>query len=178
MTNNTFKFTKKDIAAAVERGITPDTLAQQFADLLNEVVAENSKNAKKKEKIADMQLILDAVVDFINKWYKTEDNAKFIEKLISVLTDDAEGLVEVIDNEIAPYAKAFDIIFNTPAPTGKPNGENSLGINYTNPKITTANTKEKIPFKITFKDPEVATSTAKISNDEIIDNFLTSFGLK
>ena len=186
MTNNTFKFTKEDIAAAVESGITPDTLAQQFADMLNEVVAENSKNAEKKEKIADMQFILDAIIDFVNKWYITDDNAKVINPLIEELND-AETWVDTIDDEIIPafesISKLNDLIekinidsgINYPLVGAK---ADTAKANCINPKITTTNTKEEIPFKIHFKDPAVMTSTNKITSDEIIDNFLTTFGLK
>lgn len=176
MTNNTFKFTKEDIAAAVERGITPDTLAQQFADMLNEVVAENSKNAKKKEKIADMQLILDAAINFINKWYKTAENAEALDSLMEELND-AEIWVDAIDDEVVPALESISKLNEFIEKFNVDTGANYPLVGAT--KTNYANDlKKEIPFKINFKDPEVATSTAKISNDEIIDNFLAAFNLK
>ena len=186
MTNTNFKFTKEDIAAAVESGITPDTLAQQFADLLNEVIAENSKNAKKKEKIADMQFVLDAVINFINTWYKTDDNADIIEPLLKEL-DDAETWVNTIDDELVPalesISKLNEVIekFNaTSATYPLTNKDIDRAIaNCANPKITSnINPNVDTPLKINFKDPKVMTSTDKMTNDEIINNFLTTFGLK
>jgi hypothetical protein len=179
MTNNTFKFTKEDIAAAVEKGITPDTLAQQYADLLNEVVAENSKNAKKKEKIADMQFVLDAVINFINTWYKTAENAEALDSLMEELND-AEIWVDAIDNEVVPALESISKLnefikkFNVDTGANYPLFGASADLAKTN---YAKDLKGDIPLKINFKDPK-ATTAAKMSNDEIIDNFLAAFNLK
>lgn len=180
MTNTNFKFTKEDIAAAVENGITPDTLAQQFTDLLNEVIAENSKNAKKKEKIADMQIILDAAINFINKWYKTAENAEAIDSLMEELND-AEIWVDAIDNEVVPALESISKLnefiekFNIDTGANYP----PVGARADLAKTDYAkDLKGETPLKINFKDPKVATATAKLSDDEIIDNFLAAFNLK
>lgn len=74
-------FNQKDLYAALQSGTNPEQIAQQFADALNGAIAQQNKEkaeaekAKKAEaeraqaRIAAIQDILDAVAEFVKKFY-------------------------------------------------------------------------------------------------------------
>lgn len=69
-------FNQKDLYAALQSGTNPEQIAQQFADALNGAIAQQNKEKAEAEKaeraqarIAAIQDILDAVAEFVKKFY-------------------------------------------------------------------------------------------------------------
>lgn len=58
-----------DILALLNKGITADEIAESFANALNSAIKENEANTQKKEKIVDADNLVNALNDFIKKYY-------------------------------------------------------------------------------------------------------------
>lgn len=109
MTNTKFNISVDDIAEALKNGATPDDIADSLSKALNDAMERNKKEdakKKKQEKIADMEFILGAIIEFIDRWYKTAENAEVIDSFIEEMND-AETWVNAIDDEVVPALESL-----------------------------------------------------------------------
>ena len=87
----------EDILKRLMNGETADDLAKEFTDALNaavqEIEAKKEAEFQKAQKLMDAQMVIDAVADFVAKYYPeaaAEEELAF----------DAEELIEVLDKTI------------------------------------------------------------------------------
>ena len=106
-------YTKEDMIKFLEAGTSPDTIAKDITNALNEAIkyveekkAQEKKNAERAAKINELQLILDDLADWVKTYYG-ENNT-------NALTLDAEQLVDSIDNTIKSLSDMLEI-FDKPA---------------------------------------------------------------
>lgn len=110
-------YTKEDMIKFLEAGTSPDTIAKDITNALNEAIkyveekkAQEKKDAERAAKINELQLILDDLADWVKTYYG-ENNT-------TALTLDAEQFVDTIDNTIKDLSSIFDNF--TDVSVGKP----------------------------------------------------------
>ena len=101
-------YTKEDMIKFLEAGTSPDTIAKDITNALNEAIkyveekkAQEKKNAERAVKVNELQLILDDLTDWVKTYYG--------ENSTSALALDAEQLVDTIDNTIKDLSGILDI---------------------------------------------------------------------
>ena len=106
-------YTKEDMIKFLEAGTSPDTIAKDITNALNEAIkyveekkAQEKKNAERAAKINELQLILDDLADWVKTYYG--------ENGTNALTLDAEQFVDTIDKTIKDLSDMFEI-FDKPA---------------------------------------------------------------
>ena len=66
-------FNKEDILARLQNGEDAQKIANEFADLLNGVIEEKAQadaaSKRQNEKIKDAEHMINAIVDYMSKWY-------------------------------------------------------------------------------------------------------------
>ena len=62
-------FKYEDILNMMNTGATPEDIAKEFTDTLNQAIKAQKEDAKAKEMLADAATVAQAFNDFTNKWY-------------------------------------------------------------------------------------------------------------
>lgn len=106
MTNTKFNISVDEIAEALKNGATPDDIADSLSKALNAALERNKEDAKRKNKVADMQTILDDVILYTTTYYKTAENAEIIDSFLEAIND-AETWVDTIDKEVVPALESL-----------------------------------------------------------------------
>ena len=105
-------FKYEDILAMMNTGATPEDIAKQFTDSLNQAIKvqeeQKKEDAKVKEMLSDAQYVADVFNKFTNKWYgDIAQNDLTAEEILDVYELIA-GLSVKINNTISS-ANANDI---------------------------------------------------------------------
>ena len=162
---------EKDILAMLQNGEKADDIAQKLVDVLNkgkdlyeEELAEQAKadeEAKAKaaaevEKQEDMADVLDAIYEFVYRWYcDSDEDIKELDKVFASFT--AKDAIKMIE-EAGAMALELNGLFDT------------LNFSFKTPTKQAPGKKAKPSvFEFTIKDEKDA--------DHIINTFLKSIGL-
>lgn len=180
MTNTKFNISVDDIAEALKNGATPDDIADSLSKALNAALERNKEEdakKKKQEKIADMEFILGAIIEFIDRWYKTAENAELINSFIKE-ANDAETWVNTIDDEIVPAFQSVSKFNELLEKFNKPGTIYPL----TNKEIDIAirdadSAKPTTPHTVATNVNNRVDKLKKPTSDQIIQNFLNKMGL-
>jgi hypothetical protein len=101
-------FEVNDFLTRLQNGESPEVIAKEFADALNEAEAMQKAKSKETEKLAEFQTLCDSVIRFFAKWYpelpfeNVEIDAEQTLQEITGMMDLMRGLVPAIDK---PKAK-------------------------------------------------------------------------
>ena len=160
-----------EILAELQNGVSPETIADKFAAVLNEAISQNkaAEEAKRQEelakrvheeKCADMTYIIDNVFNYLDRYFPSHG-------IDDIDPDDIERIVDLLDENLMDtisLVKELDNIANTLA-------IQEMATKEEKDKCECANVKAKPAVKV------VAHPLSGKDAENIVNNFFQKYGL-